>query len=437
MLIHLFQVALVFSALYLLYILCLQKLTFHAINRSVLLLLLPISLFIPFFDDLFPSLTRTIVEIPLFAPVPFESLQTPLQYMTQPVDTSFDYTWLFLSIYWAGVGVFLWKIIRNTRKLLVFKRKAQMHQKNGYQLVFANVTEIFSYFNTIYIPKGKADQFNPEILKHEQIHIALKHSWDVILAELYIAFFWFNPLLYFFRKSLKSIHEYQADNGVLQNGAKTSEYLELVMESLNIEKPNNLYNYFNQPLLKRRIQMMTTSPSKGYAKFMYLILIPLCILLFSAFASSSDIQKPYMRLIDTPQIIVPPQFLFPVQDATKKNISSFFGVQRNHPEIDTKRLHGGIDIRAQIGTPVLAAADGIVAKASKEAAWGNLIVISHSDGYETWYAHLKGFNTRQNIVIKKGDIIGYVGMTGNTTGPHLHFELKHYEQSLDPIHHLK
>jgi murein DD-endopeptidase MepM/ murein hydrolase activator NlpD len=65
--------------------------------------------------------------------------------------------------------------------------------------------------------------------------------------------------------------------------------------------------------------------------------------------------------------------------------------------------------------------------------WGNLIIITHIDGYETWYAHLKGFNSNKNQDVKIGDIIGYVGNTGRSTGPHLHYEVKHNGKHQNPL----
>jgi beta-lactamase regulating signal transducer with metallopeptidase domain len=271
----LIQVASVFSVLYVLYGLLLKTLTFHSINRLVLLLLLPVSVIIPLSDHLFPSVATKLTQIPLFEHVAFETINEQLQHIEEPlVASSFNYTIVFITLYWVVFSIYFIRILINARHLFVLRNTSITQQKNGYQLVAANVPEIFSYFNWIFIPKHKFEQYDPHILEHEKIHIQLKHSWDVMLTEVYIAFFWFNPLLYFYRKSLKSVHEFQADKGVLQNGVKTSQYMQLLLQSLEIQKPNNLYNYFNQPILKKRVTMMTKPKSNRLAKFTYIILLP-------------------------------------------------------------------------------------------------------------------------------------------------------------------
>jgi len=100
-------------------------------------------------------------------------------------------------------------------------------------------------------------------------------------------------------------------------------------------------------------------------------------------------------------------------------------------------MHNGIDIKAPIGTPVIATADGVVAKAADQNKWGNLIVIKHSDGYQTWYAHLQKFNVTENQSVKKGDVIGYVGNTGASLGSHLHYEVHYKEAQVNPINFIK
>ena len=72
-----------------------------------------------------------------------------------------------------------------------------------------------------------------------------------------------------------------------------------------------------------------------------------------------------------------------------------------------------------------------------EGDWGNLIVITHPNSYETWYAHLNGFKVIENQEVKKGDIIGYVGTTGRSSGPHLHYEVKHNGQQVNPLDYIE
>jgi murein DD-endopeptidase MepM/ murein hydrolase activator NlpD len=109
-----------------------------------------------------------------------------------------------------------------------------------------------------------------------------------------------------------------------------------------------------------------------------------------------------------------------------RRISSYFTTSRFHPILKYVRPHLGIDYAAPSGTPVSSIGDGIVVKASYSKGFGNLVVIKHSNGYETSYGHLSkyGKGIRRGVRVKQGQVIGYVGMTGLATGPHLDFRIK-------------
>lgn len=432
------QVTCVFSVLYLMYILFLKKLTFHKANRFVLLILLPISIIIPFSNNLFPSLSSKIIEVPLFNHVTFNTINNQLQVIEQPpIDSTINSATLLIGIYWLVFSIYFIRILNTTRQLFLLRKKSTIQQKNGYQLVIANVTEIFSYFNWVFIPKHKFEFYDKQILEHEKAHIQLKHSCDIILTEIYIAFFWFNPLIYFYRKSLKSVHEFQADNAVLNNGTKTSHYIQLLMQSLEVSHPNNSYNYFNQTILEKRVIMMTKPKSNRFTKLKYILLLPISIFLISAFTKPILEKNEFVTNTISLEHLSKPPSLFPVQNITKDNITSFFGEKGKHPKLNKGIIHTGIDIRAKQGAPVIATADGIIMKASMEGNWGNLIVITHTDGYETWYAHLKEFKANKDQKVKKGEIIGYVGNTGRSTAPHLHYEVKHNGKHVNPLNYIE
>lgn len=116
-------------------------------------------------------------------------------------------------------------------------------------------------------------------------------------------------------------------------------------------------------------------------------------------------------------------------------ISSYFTKRRFHPILKKWKAHLGIDYAARRGTPVVAAGSGRIIYAARLGSYGKLIKIRHDDGYETRYAHLKSF--RRGIVrgkyVKKGQTIAYVGSTGRSTGPHLHFELRKQGVAINPL----
>lgn len=115
------------------------------------------------------------------------------------------------------------------------------------------------------------------------------------------------------------------------------------------------------------------------------------------------------------------------------HISSPFGM-RVHPVLKRKKLHNGIDYAAGMGTPVRAAASGTITFAGPKGANGNLLVISHAQGYETCYAHLLRFATgiKKGVKVSQRQVVAYVGSTGRSTGSHLHFSLKKNGVFIDP-----
>ena len=116
-------------------------------------------------------------------------------------------------------------------------------------------------------------------------------------------------------------------------------------------------------------------------------------------------------------------------------ISSYFTKRRWHPVLHKWKAHLGVDYAARRGTPVRAAGSGKIIYAARAGSYGNLIKIRHSDGYETRYAHLKSFRRgiHRGKYVKKGQVIAYVGTTGRSTGPHLHFELRKRGRAINPL----
>jgi murein DD-endopeptidase MepM/ murein hydrolase activator NlpD len=112
-------------------------------------------------------------------------------------------------------------------------------------------------------------------------------------------------------------------------------------------------------------------------------------------------------------------------------MTSGFGM-RTHPVLGGRRNHKGIDLAAPIGTPVYAPADGLVARADWFSSYGNYIQIEHGGELQTRYGHLSGFAVHAGERVHKGDLIGYVGTTGRSTGPHLHYEVRVAGEAVDP-----
>lgn len=122
----------------------------------------------------------------------------------------------------------------------------------------------------------------------------------------------------------------------------------------------------------------------------------------------------------------------PVSNKTLTHLHSTFG-ERLHPLLGYVRDHKGLDFTADIGTPVYATGDGVIKIAYFSGSFGNVIFLDHDFGYETRYAHLSEFNAKRGQKIKRGEIIGFVGNTGLSGGPHLHYEVLYKGLQINPI----
>ena len=122
----------------------------------------------------------------------------------------------------------------------------------------------------------------------------------------------------------------------------------------------------------------------------------------------------------------------PVQHKDLTRVASGYGM-RIHPILKYRKMHNGMDFTAPKGTPIYATGDGVVTKASRGSGFGKVIYIDHGFGYMTKYAHLSKFNTRKGKRVKRGDIIGYVGNTGLSSGPHLHYEVHKNGKPINPV----
>lgn len=118
---------------------------------------------------------------------------------------------------------------------------------------------------------------------------------------------------------------------------------------------------------------------------------------------------------------------FPVPGAE----SSGYG-WRDDPKTKRRRFHSGADIRADRGTPVYASGAGVVVFAARKGGYGRCIIIDHGGGLTTRYAHLASFQISEGDVVDAGQLIGEVGSSGRTTGPHLHFEVRLLNRPVDP-----
>ncbi|MBS1521639.1 MAG: TonB family protein [Bacteroidetes bacterium] len=251
------------TAFFGLYMLFLKKETFFQLNRVYLLSALLLSFILPLVH------TNWFGQSAIAEQIKYSVIAKPIDVFAsqQPGASSFTFLQIVSGVYIIGIIAFsLYLLI----KLLAVKK-----------IIFNSDSQSsYSFFKRIYLSESNSS--NLLISKHESIHASQWHSVDVLLMEIVIIFNWFNPLVYLFRKELKNVHEFIADEGALKLSGSKKEYAMLLF-SQTFETPiNNLVNpFFNQKLLKQRIMMIQKDKSQKSALLKYLLAVPLFALMLT------------------------------------------------------------------------------------------------------------------------------------------------------------
>jgi murein DD-endopeptidase MepM/ murein hydrolase activator NlpD len=139
-------------------------------------------------------------------------------------------------------------------------------------------------------------------------------------------------------------------------------------------------------------------------------------------SGGAGIGSPFVPAVSIPS-------LAPVSDF---QLRSGFGVRR-HPIRRKRRMHKGADLAAPIGTPIVASADGIISRADWFGSYGLYVAIEHGSQIQTRYGHMSRLNVAVGQRVSRGEVIGFVGSTGRSTGPHLHYEVRIADEAVDPL----
>jgi hypothetical protein len=382
--------------------------------------MLPLSLIIPILNiEFIPNIPVASTEFPLvfndFGNVGKDVAQTD-------VGNSFewDIVSLFFLLYGSVVLFCLIKLVLNGIKLIKIKRGSTTHIDGRFSIINANVSSIFSCFKWIFIPLNNNSGISNSIIEHEKLHGRAYHTLDLIATELFVAFLWFNPFVYFFRRDLKSVHEFQIDNSLLKGDVKKSNYLKQMLNNLECSnKAVGFCNNFNGSTIKKRIEMIMKDKSSKWKLGRYLFLLPLISLMTMSFSGKANNEG------SIPSVS-------PIKVGEYDKISSEYGM-RIHPITREKKFHYGVDFAAKTGTPVIATANGIVTKVIfLENSYGKLVEIDHGNGFLTRYAQMSEYAVKEGDKVKKGDVVGSVGESGRSTGPHLHYEVLNDGENVNP-----
>ena len=422
----------------------LRDLTYFSINRVFILCALLLPLVLPFI-----SLNYSVSNVPADVLTGMAEWQNNVvSYMVLPgndVPAASLWQQVVIGIYALMTLFFFIRFLLNLYKTLhpVFASD-RMIQEAGVRLFRIENAVPYSFFNRVYIPTQIWNSAHRDrVISHEKQHVKKKHSLDRLAMECILVILWFNPFIHFFRNWLIEVHEFEADAGTLTTESSTEEYQRSLLMHADFATHNALGSFFNFSILKRRIQMMNKSKSSKQSMLRYALFLPVLTVLF-ILVSFRPIVNAVAPVVDVPIFrnfpfelssdSVHRPMIFPVQveEGVPVRITSHYG-QRRDPMRNIIRMHQGMDIAAPIGTPVMATADGVVTEmGSHPEGYGNFVVITHGEMYATKYAQLQWYDVSVGESVRRGEVIGTVGNTGRSTGPHLHYEVRKEGDHVDP-----
>ncbi|HPE87152.1 MAG TPA: M56 family metallopeptidase [Bacteroidales bacterium] len=280
---YLLEASVALVVLYLPFLLIARQTTFHRTNRFVLLLSVWVSLLLPFVNFSLPTVSMGIPIVFLKEIVVTANGQGAV-IKGMPLRTLLFPGYLFIS------GCFFLLFLRKVLLYLLKIGQAEIIRQKGYTLVITRQqTSPFSFFGYIFCnPSNHTCHALDIILQHEKVHISEHHYLDLIFLELVQVLFWFHPVLYLCKRSLKSIHEYQADQKTMQY-ADRSHYLRLLYsESFRPQQFGLAHNFSYSPL-KKRLKMMIKTPTNRYAGLLYFSWLPVIALLI-LFLGTNQVQ---------------------------------------------------------------------------------------------------------------------------------------------------
>lgn len=284
--VYILQSSVCLAVLFLFYSILLSRETFYRYNRVVLLVLIPLSFLLP------------LCHVPLFTEsenvaastaVVLDNLSV-LNYVIDETETPAAPVPIALVaaivIYWAGVTFFIVRyIVTIVRLLRLMKSGRRVTDDEGRQIiVLPRSIAPFSWFDRIVLSEADYATHNREILLHESAHIHKRHSFDLLAADLCSWLQWFNPAAWLLKRELQTVHEYEADAEVLDQGIDARQYQLLLIKRSVGSKFYCVTNHFNHNKLNKRITMMLKKKSSRKATWKYLYVIPVALCTVTVFA---------------------------------------------------------------------------------------------------------------------------------------------------------
>ena len=251
---------------YAFFLLVMRRTTFFRLNR-ILLLAGTVACF------LLPMLRLRTVEVPFLMAGPLtEAASEPALTAGPSASSPFPYLELLYAI--GFLAVLGWTAVAMVRMYRTIRKGAATRLEDGIRLVLTEADiPSFSWGRTIVMSRKDSEQ-NPVILQHEKAHIQKKHTLDILLFTAVTLVHWFNPLVWITLSELKLLHEYEADDAVLNHGIDATQYQLLLVRKAVGDKRFTLANGFQHAKLKNRIDMMLQAPTSGWKRLSWLAILP-------------------------------------------------------------------------------------------------------------------------------------------------------------------
>ena len=291
--------ALVLTLLFLPYMLILRKESFFRLNRTVLLLILLLSLVLPLMNihslswdsqPVVQAARQQMVEVGIPVNAGMLLPEVAVQGERNGIQVSWFHVVSFLFVL-GTLFVFFLRVSQILRMGYVIRTGSLWHQREDGVMVYCHADDVspFSWMDNIVISARDYNENAREILLHERAHVMARHSWDLLLLALLQTMQWWNPLVYILGGSLRDVHEYEADDFVLRSGVSAKAYQLLLIKKVVGASSYTFANNFDHSLTLKRITMMQKSKSSVWMRSKVLYIIPMATLALSAFATSESV----------------------------------------------------------------------------------------------------------------------------------------------------
>lgn len=304
MMLYVIKAAITLALLYSCFFIFLSKETFHRFNRCMLVGIMLVSLFMPMFHFTTSHPTTLNEEVYI--------VQNYIEHDTTPIIVTAQQaqgiTWMqaLTWIYMAGVVLMLILTLVQATSLIRFMSSGVRHTDTQGNTVILHNNDVppFSIFRYIVMSVKDYESSRQYILTHEQEHIRLGHTYDLLLLQGMKTLMWFNPFIWFLSRDLKAVHEYEADQAVINQGIDAKSYQQLLVMKVVGNRLQPFTNNLNHGSLKKRIVMMYQKPSNRWLMLKALCAIPVAALTINTFATpiETDPVEDMVKTLETTNV---------------------------------------------------------------------------------------------------------------------------------------